>query len=206
MSYTSTIDKSIAMSSLDRIVRRVERKLSFSGYELDAYFSVLGGGLASFKRGLDSAIVYIPIDKEEFDRHSNTIDTVTHVIGFNEVFYVDVNPLGEISLLKREPQPNPALIPRCKMFLRLLTSVSEGQWFDHIRHRAKLRARASVELIRAIRVLEEMQVVDVAWRKFGAGMQHTLIVRRRLSKGELAYYLSRLLNVALEKSLRRSRE
>jgi len=191
---------------LDQVVRKVERKLSHSGYELDVYFRTIGGGVISLRRGLEYIVVYVPLSRGEFEQHLSELDTVVHVVSFHEVFRVEISPIGELTLLKREPQPDSSLISRCKMFLRLLTSISEGQWFDHIRHRAKLRARASVELIRVIRVLEEMQVVDATWRKFGAGMQHTLIVKRKLSKGELAYFLARLLNIAPERSLRRGRQ
>ncbi len=191
-------------TSISNVASRVIKKLKHAGYELDALFEVPGGCVLSLRRGSEYVVVYILPSEDRYSTVTRVLDTIAHVVGYREVFVAEMGALGEVSLLKREPQPDREIASRCKMFLRILTSISEGQWFDHIRHRSKLRGRASVELIRAIRVLEEMRVVSATWRKFGAGSQHTLTVSKRLSKGELAYFLARLLNVAREGSLIRA--
>ncbi len=187
---------------VERIFRKVERKLSHSGYVKDVAFPVTGGAFLSFRRGLEYVVIYARPRDRELDSNVLTIlDSIVHVLGISECFIGEISPLGEISLRKHQPSPDANIISRCRHYLRLLSSISQGQWFDHIRHRAKLRARACVDLIRVIRVIEEMGVAGVTWRKWGMGQQHTLIVTRKLSKGELAYYLARLLNIAKEKSL-----
>ncbi len=186
----------------ERVFRKVERKLSHAGYVRDVAFSIVGGAFLSFKRGVEYAVIYVRPRDREFDSEIlRILDSIVHVLGVSECFMGELSPLGEISLRKHQTSPDPDIVARCRHYLRLLSSISQGQWFDHIRHRAKLRARACVDLIRVIRVIEEMGVAGVTWRKWGMGQQHTLIVTRKLSKGELAYYLARLLNIARERSL-----
>ncbi len=188
--------------NVEHIVRKIERKLAHAGYVKDVGFLIKDGAVVSLKRGIEYAIVYVRSREKEIPEEVlKILDTIVHVLHFTECFIGEVSPLGDLSLRKHAPEPDANIISRCKHYLRLLSSISEGQWFDHIRHRAKLRARACVDLIRVIRTLEEMNVAGVAWRKWGMGQQHTLIVTRKLSKGELAYFLARLLNIAIEGSL-----
>jgi len=186
---------------LDYISRRVIRKLEFSGFSKDVYFEVLGGSIVSLSRHGEWCVVYVKVS-DIFDKYRKAIDSVIDYLRYDIVYFADIS-YSDISLRKIKVEHDISIIEKCKKYMRLLSSISEGQWFDHIRSREKFHGRATVDLIRVIRVLEEMQVVEPVWRKWGMGSQHTLKVKKKLSKGELAYYLLRLLNVAVEKSLKR---
>ncbi len=192
------------MVDVERSFNKIIRKLGHSGYNLDVYFDVHGGRVVSLRRCNEWCAVYIIANREIFERYRNIVDSSIHYLNYNVVYYVDIVSQYDVYLHKiTKLMIDNDIIGRCKRYIRMLSSISEGQWFDHIRSREKFHGRATVELIRVIRVLEEIKVVEPVWRKWGMGSQHTLKVIKKLSKGELLYYLLRLLNVAIQDSLRK---
>jgi len=185
------------MQDSDKIIDRVIRKLSQRGYEKIISFRTRIGHIVSGIRDGECCVVLIieNPDKEILNIIGNVID----FLKIEDIYEAEPSTF-DIYLRKTKltVENRPEIVERCRRYMRLLSSISEGQWFDHIRSREKLRGRATVDLIRVIRVLEELKAVEPVWRRWGAGQQHTLKVKRRLSKSELLYYLLKLLNIAIE--------
>ncbi|NPA23322.1 MAG: hypothetical protein GXO23_03395 [Crenarchaeota archaeon] len=185
------------MRSDKDLLRRVTGKLRQRGYENILIIRTRVGYIVTGSRDADACVVYLveEPDKEALD----IINNVVSFLGIDKIYEVEQS-LFDVSLRRVRPSysERPEIAERCRKFMRILSSISEGQWFDHIRSREKLRGRATVELIRVIRALEELNAVEPVWRKWGTGQQHTLKIRRRLSRSELLYYLLKLLNIAQE--------
>ncbi|NPB00450.1 MAG: hypothetical protein GXO10_03650 [Crenarchaeota archaeon] len=185
------------MQNNDKIIDRVVRKLVQRGYENIVSFKTRVGHIVSGTRDGESCVVYVleNPDKEILNIIGNVID----FLGIENVFEAESSTFDiYLRKVRLKVDQRPEIVERCRRFMRILSSISEGQWFDHIRSREKLRGRATVELIRIIRVLEELGALEATWRKWGSGQQHTLKIKRRLSKSELLYYLLKLLNIAIE--------
>lgn len=176
------------------ITGRICKKLANMGYEIDFKFKTRNCILVNTFRSGNFTLFIAPLDKLP-DEEKKIIDSVCHVLSVDEKI-IELGKYDYIDFRKTTCNPDSKIVKRCKQFIRLLNSINEGQYFDHIINRSKLRGRACVDFIRLIRVLEELQVLDVTWRKWGASQQHVLILKRKLRKGELIYILCKLLNIA----------
>ncbi len=178
------------------IIETIFRKLRQRGYEDIICFRTRIGYIIAGSRDSESCVVYL-VERRE-DNILNVINNVVNFLKIENIYEAEPSTF-DIYLRRVRPrfERSAEIIERCRKYMRILSSIGEGQWFDHMRYREKMRGRATVELIRVIKVLEELEAVEPVWRRWGHGQQHTLRIRRRLSKGELLYYLLKLLNIGI---------